>query len=396
MIKIHNHGLILLIILMTFKLQPGLTQVDAGEDITISAGLPVSLNGIYEGLFGIPVSAQDDYFVGPFQIGFSFSYFEENFTLFAIGPNGLLSFEVPDIIGFSHWDPATIPTPEYPKTIMGPYQDLFSRPVAEHSQYIYYATTGSEPNRKLIVGWCEAPMYSCEDEKATFQIVLNESDSSIMNHIIAKPACETNVGNRATQGLNFDDNTGIAVDQRNSTSWTAFGETWIYRQDNYGSYEIEQIDFQPEVIVPQGKLDWAWYKDSPGGELISSSRSTVVHPMESTRYYVEITCCGGVKYVDDIYVKVIPVPNAFNPNSQVEKNREFKFFTDNTDLVSNFRMYIYNRWGQQVFETFDMTEGWNGESSGKPCNPGVYVWIVYFRGPDGEEVANKGTVTLLR
>jgi gliding motility-associated-like protein len=371
-------------------------QVDAGPDITVSAGLPVTLEGVYEGVVGTPVTAQDDYFVGPFPIGFTFSYFGDNFTQFAIGPNGLLSFDVPDILGFSHWDPLAIPTNIFPLTIMGPYQDLFSRPVEEHDQYIYYATVGEVPNRKLIVGWCEAPMYFCENEKVTYQIVLNESDSTIVNHIIAKPACEANVANQATHGLNYNDDVAVVVDQRNSSSWTAFGESWQFTPNDLELYDVQQIDFTPEVVVPRNKLEWAWYRGSVGGEMVGSERETVVYPKESGSYFVEITCCGGVKYFDEVYITVIPVPNAFNPNSGVEQNREFRFFSDNTELISNFRMFIYNRWGEQVFTTNDVTEGWNGESDGKPCNPGVYVWVVYYRGDNGEELTNKGTVTLVR
>jgi len=196
LLKYRNlNRLLLLIVFSVLFLIPAKSQVYGGEDITISSGLPVTMTGVYEGVGGNPVTALDDYFVGPFNIGFSFTYFDETFTEFAIGPNGLVSFDVPDILGFSHWDPIILPSDVYPLTIMGPYQDLFSRPVDEHNKYIYYAQVGDEPNRKLIVGWCEAPMFSCEEEKATYQIVLNENDSTIVNHIIAKPACETNLAN---------------------------------------------------------------------------------------------------------------------------------------------------------------------------------------------------------
>jgi hypothetical protein len=79
-----------------------LGQVDAGEDMTINAGLPVQLTAIYEGYTGIPITAGDDPFVGPFEIGFSFEYFGQTNTQFAVSPNGLVSFNVPDIIGLSH------------------------------------------------------------------------------------------------------------------------------------------------------------------------------------------------------------------------------------------------------------------------------------------------------
>lgn len=369
--------------------------VYAGEDITISAGLPVKLTGTYLGYTGIPVTAGDDYFVGSYNIGFDFTYFGTTFTQFAINPNGLLSFEVPDIIGKSFQDPTPIPNNDLLKTIMCPYQDLFKRPISLHTQYIYYLTVGEAPNRKLIAGWCEAPMYGCNSLNATYQIVLNEEDSTIVNHIISKPDCNY-LGNKATQGLNYDHNIGVSVQGRNNSSWTSQYESWNFIPDGPDNYNITNISFEPEIIVPQGKLNWAWYKDNQGGELLSTSQSLLIHPMESTTYYVEITLCGGIKYHDEIFIKVIPIPNAFNPNSPVEQNREFKVFANPDKNISNFRMYIYNRWGQQIFDTNDINEGWDGTLNGTPANTGVYVWVVYYEGEEGEEITNKGSVSLVK
>lgn len=369
--------------------------IDAGDDVTISAGLPVTLTASYLGYTGLPITGQDDYFVGPFDIGFNFEYYGESHVQFAVSPNGLLSFYVPDIINLSHQEVTAIPNNIFIKTIMGPYQDLFKKPISPHSEYIYYLTVGTEPNRKLIAGWCDAPMYSCEDQKATYQIVLNESDNSIVNHIITKPYCGY-LGNNATHGLNFDDDLGIAVPDRNATSWVASNESWLFEPGGSNDYTISEIDFEPEVIIPQGNIDWTWYKNQyPGGEVAGTDKTLIVYPLETTTYYAEIMLCGGMKYVDEVEVKVIPIPNAFNPNSSVEMNRTFKLFANSTEQIKKYHMYIYNRWGQLLFETADLNEGWDGTKNGNPCIIGVYVWAIYYESEKGE-VTNKGTVTLVR
>jgi hypothetical protein len=190
----------------------GLTQVNAGDDITISAGLPIELIGGYEGYIGDPVTATDDGYVGPYDIGFEFTFFGEVHEQFAVGPNGLISFDVPDIIGNSYFYEITIPTPEpyFQKAIMSPYQDLFARPINPHSGYIYYKTVGPVGDRKLIVGWCEAPMFGCSSIKASYQIVLYENDNRITNHLISKPYCNNNA-NLATQGLNLHSTLAVPV-----------------------------------------------------------------------------------------------------------------------------------------------------------------------------------------
>jgi hypothetical protein len=181
------------------------------------------------------------FFVGPFPIGFDFQYFGNIYSTFAIGPNGLLSFNVPEILGTVHWTNVPIPNNTFKATIMGPYQDLFQRPINPHDRYIYYQTVGTSPNRRLIAGWCEAPMFGCPDALVTIQIVLHENDHSIENHLIAKPACDANLGNRATHGLNFDDLTGIEVPGRNNTSWTAFNESWRFEPDGSNSYTVSSM-----------------------------------------------------------------------------------------------------------------------------------------------------------
>jgi gliding motility-associated-like protein len=371
-----------------------LGQVNAGDDITISAGLPLKLNGEYLGFTGIPITAGDDPFVGPFDIGFDFVYFGEVHDQFAVSPNGLVSFHVPEIIGVSHQEVTPIPNNIYIQTIMGPYQDLFSKPIQPHNEFIYYLTAGTAPQRRLIVGWCDAPMFGCPSLLATYQVVLYETSNTIVNHIISKPDCDY-LQNRATHGLNYDYDLGVVVPGRNSASWVSNHESWLFTPEGNNNYTIDTSGFNPEVIVPVGKLEWTWYKSYyPGGEVIGNDQSLLVHPLETTTYYLEITLCGGMKYVDDVLVTVIPVPNAFNPNSSVELNKTFKFFSSPADNINNFKMYIYNRWGQLVYENDNISEGWDGKKNGSLCNPGVYVWIVYYEA-EGGKVTNKGNITLI-
>lgn len=390
---------ILFLLVLAFLIQAGAgmlkAQVNAGEDVFISAGLPVHLKGNFNGYPGIPVTAQDDYFVGPFDIGFDFVFFGNTHSQFAIGPNGLVSFDLPDIFDVVYWKAIEIPNGIFKRTIMGSYQDLFDRPIAPHDNYIYYVTVGQAPERKLIVGWCEAPLYDCNESLVTYQIVLNEKDSTIVNHIIYKPECQA-AGNLGTQGLNFENNIGVTVPGRNNTSWVSTGDTWLYTPNGAGSYDVTEIDYMPEPAAPEGHITFAWYEGNyPGGNRISSAWEVVVSPLETTTYYCEVTMCGGLKYVDDVLVTVSPMPNAFNPNSPAEENRTFSVFADPENRITKFALYIYNRWGELVFETKDVNESWDGTSNGEPCNAGVYVWTVYYESAEGKST-NRGTVTLVR
>ncbi|NQT76505.1 MAG: gliding motility-associated C-terminal domain-containing protein, partial [Bacteroidetes bacterium] len=91
------------------------------------------------------------------------------------------------------------------------------------------------------------------------------------------------------------------------------------------------------------------------------------------------------------------VPNAFSPEGD-GLNDEFKVI-GNSDKISSFHMYIFNRWGALVFESKDISLGWDGEYKGKPAPQGAYVFkIEYSISTTGQEESRikSGTVMLVR
>lgn len=85
------------------------------------------------------------------------------------------------------------------------------------------------------------------------------------------------------------------------------------------------------------------------------------------------------------------VPNAFTPLS--DKNNLFK--PAQAD-VSDYRMNIYNRQGVLVFDSEDITHGWDGRSKGEVCPSGTYVYVISFRDTEGKPHTQKGTLMLLK
>lgn len=85
------------------------------------------------------------------------------------------------------------------------------------------------------------------------------------------------------------------------------------------------------------------------------------------------------------------VPNAFTPLS--DKNNLFK--PAQAD-VSDYRMNIYNRQGVLVFDSEDITYGWDGRSKGEVCPSGTYVYVISFRDTEGKPHTQKGTLMLLK
>jgi gliding motility-associated-like protein len=65
------------------------------------------------------------------------------------------------------------------------------------------------------------------------------------------------------------------------------------------------------------------------------------------------------------------------------------------DDITDYEFYIFNRWGQQVFESKDIKVEWDGTNGDKKWQSDTYVWVVKYK-IFGFEKTQKGDVTLIR
>ena len=87
-------------------------------------------------------------------------------------------------------------------------------------------------------------------------------------------------------------------------------------------------------------------------------------------------------------------PSAFNPYSDVVENRIWKpqgVFA----RPDSYTMFIMDRWGQEVFRTTTIAEGWDGKINGKDAPMGVYTYYVKYRSIEDVPVEQRGNFTLL-
>lgn len=92
----------------------------------------------------------------------------------------------------------------------------------------------------------------------------------------------------------------------------------------------------------------------------------------------------------------IAAPNAFSPNGN-DRNEEFFVFP--SDFINTFEIFIYNRWGQIVFNSKDPNFRWDGTFQNQPAPPTTYAYKMIFTStvePDIAEIIQYGSVTLIR
>ena len=159
-------------------------------------------------------------------------------------------------------------------------------------------------------------------------------------------------------------------------------------------------DLQPcssEVIFINNSfndVEWNWNF----GDNSHSNLENPVHIFEYTGNYeidLIVNQSSGCQdtaslslFIDDAQAAGLFVPNAFTPNKD-GKNDEFKLKSLLT--CDNFNLKIFNRWGQQIFETNNIEFSWDGNYNGTEVPAGVYYYLL-----EGSKGTSQGTISLLR
>lgn len=90
---------------------------------------------------------------------------------------------------------------------------------------------------------------------------------------------------------------------------------------------------------------------------------------------------------------IVFVPNVFTPSNRDGINDVFYPITRN---IESMVFQIYNRWGEKVFETNTLLEGWTGTFDGAPVQADVYVYTVQYKAFSGVVGSASGNVTVLK
>lgn len=161
--------------------------------------------------------------------------------------------------------------------------------------------------------------------------------------------------------------------------------------DSVELYPGETYQMNPKGNV----LYYNWMP--PTGLTDPNISNPVASPEVTTRYVVNGTTEWGCPTSDSIKViikteSVIDIPNAFSPGSS--PNSELKIVKRGIATLKSFR--IFNRWGNLVFETSDIDQGWDGKYKGQPQPFGVYVYEIEAATATGRKFVKQGNVTLIR
>ena len=192
----------------------------------------------------------------------------------------------------------------------------------------------------------------------------------------------------------------------NSYSVPSYIYVEAYPEASFTPTNILITSMQPVVNYENtstGATSYVW-NFGDGSASSSSLNPTHTFPAETAgAYTVTLISSSPIGCADTAYgyvrveeVLIYYLPNTFTPDGD-NYNETFKpVFTDGFDPYS-FSMFIYNRWGEIVWESHDTTVGWNGRYGGLPVQDGTYTWKIEFKtSMNDERIMDVGHVNLIR
>jgi gliding motility-associated-like protein len=189
----------------------------------------------------------------------------------------------------------------------------------------------------------------------------------------------------------------LTVSEAGCSSATGTVKVTVHQLPNVGATMNDTTTLgTPIQLTATGGVEFMW---SPANGLSNAGIATPwANPDSTTKYVVTVTDINGCVNTDTITVTVIAAnlwaPTAFTPNGDGKDD----IFYIRGPQISNFDFGVYDRWGEQLFHSENMTQGWDGRKqiTGEKMPDGAYIYYVRGTLANGQAVNMQGMVNLVR
>lgn len=155
----------------------------------------------------------------------------------------------------------------------------------------------------------------------------------------------------------------------------------------------------PLYAASHQRLAYTWYAEEDSFSCTECRRPNF-YPTHTQTIYVEGKNNLGCVVRDSVKIEIggcdanaIYMPNTFTPNGDGIND---KFFVRSQSLSSLKFFRVFNQWGELVFQTNNINEGWDGTENGKTAPLGVYVYVLEGKCQNGYDVVKSGNITAIR
>ncbi len=155
-------------------------------------------------------------------------------------------------------------------------------------------------------------------------------------------------------------------------------------------------------LTATGGISYLW---SPTSSLNNSGISNpLASPTTTTTYTVIVTDVNSCTATDDVKITVIEsldcgalnifLPTAFSPNN--DGQNDVLYVRANQTCVTTILFLVFDRWGEKVFESSNISNGWDGNFKGQKMDTGVFVYKIIGKLSTSEAFDKSGNVMLVR
>jgi gliding motility-associated-like protein len=209
-----------------------------------------------------------------------------------------------------------------------------------------------------------------------------------------------NVNYQVTQsGCWFDTTINVDVFPRPTIIPVIDGRSGV----NYEYHELCDGDSIQDIY--EGQSPFAGYNEwYVFGDTIQGSTINLTWDQEGLFSFDVVRWSNGcVSFPETITValslcpqEIIYIPNTFTPDGNEHNQYFLPVITSGVDLF-NYKMTIYNRWGEVIWESLDSKVGWDGTYNNILCPDGSYTWVLEFKVIDTDEKKEyHGNLTIIR
>ena len=166
----------------------------------------------------------------------------------------------------------------------------------------------------------------------------------------------------------------------------------------------------PSNLEPGESIEWSIKNKNTGTSVTRYEEDTEYVFTESGLHTITVTEWLDNEAINTKSIEItiaeshLEMPNAFSPNDDghndyygakgIKKNEANSSGAYRS--IVEFHAWIFNRWGQKLYEWTDIEGYWDGTYNGSPVKDGVYYVVVKARGADGIEYNIRRDVNLIR
>ncbi len=235
----------------------------------------------------------------------------------------------------------------------------------------------------------------CENDNT---IILNASSSANDNNFTwstgdTGPSITVSPSNTTTYTVTYDDGCFDPIINTITVNVIENIDVFILPSDMdtvFAEGEIIELTAMTEPAVIGATYNWS---TGDSGQTIS----TTITDVNPSNFSVTVTTADGCVFEANASYEVIPAlydfPNAFTPNNDDVSDYFNIVLRGNVEIVE---FKIFDRWGEIVYDNETPLTGWDGKKNEKLMPSDVYLFFAVIRRASGEEIVEKGDITLIR